>query len=175
MKCASLFIALLLVACSGDAPVQSDYNPTIDFAAYRSFSFDEPVIQASEGSVARDPRVMETIRETIREDLQSRPMTYLESGGDLSIAISLAAGEETAVDQWGMSWDGDGGVGSAGETFEFKAGTLVIDFFDSGTSQLAWRSWVHSAVTRTNDPDLDFLAQLVAAMLAEYPPSPEEE
>jgi hypothetical protein len=175
MKRAFLVTVLLLVACSGNAPVQSDYNPSIDFSAYDSFSFDQPVIQASEGSVAHDPRVLETIRRTIEDDLRARPMTHTESGGDISIAISLAAGEETAVDQWGMAWDRDGGFHSGGDTFEFKAGTLVIDFFDAESGQLAWRSWVHSAVTRTDDPDLDFLAQLVSAMLADYPPASEGE
>jgi hypothetical protein len=175
MKRASLFLVLLLVACSGDAPVNSDYNPSIDFSTYQSFSFGEPLIQAEPGSVARDTRVMETIRETVVEDLASRPMSHVDAGGDISITISIAAANETAVDQWGMSWDGDGGFSSAGGTFEFKAGTLVLDFFDARSGQLAWRGWSHGAMTRTNDPDLDFLAQLVVAMLAQYPPTSGEE
>lgn len=175
MKRASLFLVLLLVACSGDAPVNSDYNPSIDFSAYRTFSFDRPSVQARQGSVAHDPRVMTTIRETIVEDLTSRPMSLVESGGDVRIAISLAASDETAVDQWGMAWDRDGGFRSAGDTFEFKAGTLVLDFFDAESGQLAWRGWSHGAVTRTEEADLDYLAQLVVAMLAQYPPSPDKE
>ena len=53
MKRASLFLVLLLVACSGDAPVNSDYNPSIDFSAYRSFSFGTPLIQAEPGHQIR--------------------------------------------------------------------------------------------------------------------------
>ena len=175
MKRASLLLVLLLVACSGDAPVQSDYNPTIDFSAYRSFSFDKPSVQARKGSVAHDPRVMETIRETIVNDLGARPMLWRETGGDLSVSISLAASEETAVDQYGVNWDQDGGFSPGGQVFQYKAGTLVIDFFDAASGQLAWRGWAHSAVTRTDDPDLDYLAQVVVAMLAQYPPAPGEE
>ena len=40
MKSALLVVVLILVACSGSAPVHFDYNPAIDFSTYRSFSFD---------------------------------------------------------------------------------------------------------------------------------------
>jgi hypothetical protein len=175
MKRASLLTLLLLVACSGDAPVHSDYNPTIDFSTYQSFSFDVSDVQASEESVARDPRVMETIRQTIVDDLGSRPMLWRESGGDLSISILVAASEETVVDQWGVNWDQDGGFTPGGQAFQYKAGTLVIDFFDTATGQLAWRGWAHSAVTRTDDADLDYLARVVLAMLEQYPPASGED
>lgn len=173
MKHAWLILLLSLMACAADAPVGHDYNPTVDFSEYRSFGFDPTSVSSREGSVAHDPRVLETIRDTIRDDLGSRPMAEVESDGDLSVAISLVVGEQTGVDQWGVTWNSEG-VGAGGQSFQYKAGTLVIDFFDTATGQLVWRSWAESAVTRTGDPDLEFLAELVRAMLAQYPPSTEE-
>jgi hypothetical protein len=170
MKSALLVVVLMLVACSGSAPVHFDYNPAIDFSTYRSFSFDEPVIRAREGSVARDPRVMEAIRETVVNELGARPMMWRENDGDLSVTITLAAGEETGVDQWGVNWDAGDDFTPGGETFQFKVGTLLIDFFDRATGQLVWRGWAHSAVTRTDDPDLELLSRVVIEMLANYPP-----
>jgi len=167
-------LAVLFGACAGDAPVQTDFNPTVDFAQYASFSFAEPSVQASPGSIAHDPRVLDTIRETVRDDLSARPMTLVETGADLSIAISIAVGEETATGSSGYQWDSSGG--QAAETpFFFQEGTLVIDFFDGSSDQLVWRSWTRSAVGRTGDPDLALLKKLVLTMLKQYPPDPSKD
>jgi hypothetical protein len=169
-----ILIAVLLGACAGDPGIQTEFNPTVDFTQFRSFSFDEPNVQAQEGSVGRDPRVLETIFETIRKDLSVRSMQPVESGADLSIAISIAVGEEAGVAGAGYAWDSSGG--QAVETpYFFKEGTLVIDFFDASSDQLVWRAWIHSAVNRTGDPDLEALEKMVLKMLQEYPPDPSKD
>jgi hypothetical protein len=169
-----ILLAVMLAACAGDAGIQTEFNPTAEFTRYRSFSFAEPNVQAAESSVAHDPRVLSTIFETIRGDLSTRPMTQVETGADLSIAISITVGEESGVAAAGYEWDASGG-GAAGTDYSFKEGTLVIDFFDRSSSQLVWRSWARSPVNRTGDPDLDLLKKMVLAMLQEYPPDPSKD
>ena len=89
--------AVLFGACAGDAGIQTEFNPTVDFTQFRSFSFAEPNVQAQEGSIGHDPRLLETIFETIQKDLSARSMQPVESGADLSIAISIAVGEEMTM------------------------------------------------------------------------------
>jgi hypothetical protein len=115
-----ILIAVLLGACAGDPGIQTEFNPTVDFTQFRSFSFDEPNVQAQEGSVGRDPRVLETIFETIRKDLSVRSMQPVESGADLSIAISIAVGEEAGVAGAGYAWDSSGGQAEALEKMVLK-------------------------------------------------------
>jgi hypothetical protein len=101
-------------------------------------------------------------------------MQPVENGADLSIAISIAVGEEAGVAGAGYAWDSSGG--RAVETpYFFKEGTLVIDFFDASSDQLVWRAWIHSAVNRTGDPDLEALEKMVLKMLQEYPPDPSKD
>ena len=169
-----ILLALLLGACAADAPVETEFNPAVDFARYHSFSFAKPSVQARKDSVGHDPRVLEAILETIRTDLVARSMESRPDGADLSIAISIAVGEESGATGGGYQWDSSGSR-PAQESYRFKEGTLVIDFFDTGSEQLVWRAWTRTAVTRTGDPDLEMLEKLVLSMLKRYPPDPEED
>lgn len=166
-----ILLAVLFGACAGNPGIQTEFNPTVDFTRFGSFSFAEPTVKAGAGSVGHDPRVLETIFKTIQEDLSARSMESMEDGADLSIAVSITVGEETGAVGTGYQWDSSGGRAAETE-YSFKEGTLVIDFFDSSSEQLVWRSWIHSAVNRTGDPDLEALEKLVLKMMREYPPDP---
>ena len=86
--------------------------------------------------------------------------------------VTVQVGEQTGVDQWGYSWSSEGErVG--GPTYEFREGTLVIDFFDASTGQLVWRGWAQEAISRTADYDLAYLEAVVHAILDRYPPAAE--
>ena len=169
-----ILIAVLLGACDRSAPVETEFNPTVDFTRYHSFSFAQPNVQAPGGSIGYDPRVLETIMETIRADLGARPMELRQTGADLSIAISITVGQGTGVVRGGYEWDSSGSRPTEG-SYTFEEGNLVLDFFDTSSDQLVWRSWAQRATSRTGDPDLEMLEKLVGAMLKQYPPDPEED
>ena len=146
-----ILLALLFGACAGDPDIQTEFNPTVDFTQFRSFSVADPNVQAAEGSVGRDPRVLETIFRTIREDLSARSMEPKENGADLSVAISVAVGEESGVAGAGYAWDSSGGRAMPKERIEVFGGgrCAIIDDFKSLDLIVGGRRKRHRLPTRS--------------------------
>jgi len=163
---------LLLVACGGGPPVQSQFNPEVDFTEFKTFTFAEQSVSAREGSAATDSRVLPAIRETITADLSGKSMRLVETDADLSISVTIILAEETAAGETGYYWDPRGAT-EGGDSYVIKEGTLILDFFETAGDQRVWRSIVNGAASRTGDPDLPRLKEFVLAMLAEYPPAAE--
>ncbi len=172
MRKTALLGILLLVACGGGPPVQSQFNPEVDFTEFETYTFAEESVSAREGSAATDPRVLPAIRETISTDLAGKSMRLVETGADLSISITIILAEETGAGETGYYWDPRGAT-EGGDVYVIKEGTLILDFFETAGDQRVWRSIANGPATRTGDPDLPAIRELVLAMLAEYPPAAE--
>lgn len=172
MRLVAIFLVVLLAACAGDAPVHSDFNPTVDFSRFGSFSLVRPAIVIPPEASGPDRKAIETIFATIADDLRARAMEEVDEGADLSVNVTVQVGEQTGIDQWGYSWSPQG-ERVDGPTYEFREGTLVIDFFDTSNGQLVWRGWAQEAIARTADYDLSYLQAIVHAILDRYPPAVE--
>lgn len=172
MRRSALILAVLLASCSGRAPVHSDFDPTIDFPAYRSFRLVRPAVMMPPDAARADQRVLDTIFDTIEQDLLARGLSEPGAGAQLNVSVTVHVGEQTGADRGGYRFDVSGDRVDD-PVYQFRQGTLVIDFFDAFTDQLVWRGWAQDAVSRTDDFDLAYLARVVEAILAQYPPSAE--
>lgn len=175
--------ALLLLAACQSVQLQRDFDPNRDFAAYRSWSWQEPAVQYR----PNDPRIKsdltnQRIREAIGEQLDQRGLRPTQAGGkaDLHVQAWLIVDNRqqqvmTNYGGWGGPWYGNwGGPGyTESRTLDYQVGTLQIDLYDAGDGKLIWRGSAEQALPRQpRGPQERAIAirETVAKVLSQYPP-----
>jgi hypothetical protein len=150
-----LFISVaLLTACSGTRVVH-DYDRTVDFRQYNSFSFfgwsDD-----SERMLNRFDK--ERIENAIRQEFEERGIRHVEKDGELIVSLIVVVDEKTERTATTQHYGSYGGYGYFGRYYgfgpgypwgpgysttriierDYKVGTLVVDVFDSNRKELVW-------------------------------------
>ncbi|MCG8311852.1 MAG: DUF4136 domain-containing protein [Pseudomonadales bacterium] len=138
------FLALLLQGCSRQL-VSYDYDPAIDFVAFKSYSWLK-----REPTTSTDPRVSnDLLRERIIRSIDGalKRKNYVKTGADKAdflIAYQIGIEKRTDVDtvRTGIGfgyrfWD----VGFQTDTIvrEYNQVSLYIDVVDPQSKQLIWR------------------------------------
>lgn len=179
-----LIPALLLLGACQTTQLDRDFDPGRDFAAYRSWSWQEPALQYRPD----DPRLNsdltgQRLRTAIAEQLDQRGLRPAPAGtpGDLRVQAWLIV--DRRQDQitthyggfWGGPWHGYWGGPAYAETrtLDYQVGTLQIDLFDGKDGQLVWRG--SAAQTLRSGPSKPTerstaIHETVARVLSQYPP-----
>jgi len=176
-------LGCLLAACQS-VQVERDFDPSRDFAAYRSWSWQEPALSYSPD----DPRLKsdlteQRIRAATGEQLEQRGLRPAASGvpADLRVqAVLIVEKRQNQVNTyhggfWGGPWGGywGGPAYSESRIVDYKVGTLQIDLFDGRDGKLVWRGSAEQ-VLRSNPPSPHereaAIRETVARVLAQFPP-----
>lgn len=169
------FLCLILAACAAPLAVNSDYDTTTDFSAFKTYSW----MQAT-GNAAGDELLIKNIRAAVDAQLQTKGRTLTETNPDFLIGMELSGkttyGGSTAVGvSIGIpvgrraSISVGGGKSKAHESVE---GTLVMEFVDAKSKNLIWQSTATDAVNPSASPEEKqrHINEVIAAMLSQFPP-----
>ncbi|WP_137820374.1 DUF4136 domain-containing protein [Pseudomonas sp. 2FG] len=176
-------ILLLLAACQTDQ-ISRDYDATRDFAAYRSWSWQEPALQYRPD----DPRVKsdlteQRIREAISQQLEQRGLRPAPAAAKPDLKAQAWLIVENRQDQvstsyggaWGGYWNGYWGGPAYTETrnYDYKVATIQVDLFDGKDGKLVWRGSAEQ-VMRSAPPSPSereaAIRETVGKLLSHYPP-----
>jgi hypothetical protein len=186
MRASLLLLPLLLIlsACQ-TARLERDFDPQRDFAAYRSWSWQEPAVQYK----PNDPRInsdltSKRIRAAVTGQLEQRGlrMAATNTPGDLKVQAWIIVDNRqqqvsTAMGgSWGNPWAGGfwGGPGYVEtRTVDYQVSTLQIDLYDGKDGKLVWRGSAEQ-VLRSRPPSPSereaSIRDTVAKVLSQYPP-----
>ncbi|NQD92062.1 DUF4136 domain-containing protein [Pseudomonas sp. CrR25] len=179
-----LLTALLLLGACQTAQLNRDFDPNRDFAAYRSWSWQEPALQYRPD----DPRLKsdlteQRLRAAIGEQLDQRGLRPATAGspGDLRVQAWLIVDDRQQQistsyggawhGHWGGFWGGPGYVET--RTLDYQVGTLQIDLFDGQDGKLVWRGSAAQTLGSTPPTPSErstALRETVAKVLSQYPP-----
>lgn len=176
MRAFPLIAALLLTSCQ-TAGVQTDFDPTVSFADYRTYSW-------LPGEVPRgmNPLMFRRVKESIDRSLAGRGYSQAPQG-DFAISFTIDERDRIQADDYGFGWGGYGwggyGYGWGGyglgyppvDIYTVTERRIVIDVYDSRTQAAAW----HGVVRRqsfSNRLDYSRLDRAVDAVLSKFPPVP---
>jgi hypothetical protein len=160
--------ALALAACSSISTTV-DYDRSVDFTRYRTYSWRE-------GNRVPNPRADRRIKAAVDRALESRGLTRVEDGGDLRAVYHGRTRREIVVDSynpaWGYGWRWGWGRGGFTTVRAIPIGTLIVDLVDRRENELVWRSTASSVIDRYAEPeerarDLD---RAVEKMFKSFPP-----
>ena len=186
MRASLLLLPLLLILSACQTPqLERDFDPSRDFAAYRSWSWQEPGVQYKPD----DPRINsdltgQRIRSAVSEQLEQRGLreAAANSAGDLKVQVWMIVDnrQQQVSTQMGGSWGNPWGGGFWGgpsyvetRTLDYQVGTLQIDLLDGKDGKLVWRGSAEQ-VLRSRQPSPSereaSIRSTVAEVLSLYTP-----
>ena len=180
---ASLLAGMLLASCASGPQLYSDWDDSVDFSAYRTFSFFNPMSIEGEGYATFHGNAF---RNAIRSEMISRGYQEVEEGGDLGINVSARLEERTNVstttdpmayggyyhyrrgfyDPW-MSYN----FNTTTHVSQYTEGTINIDLVDMKQKRLVWEGVGVGKVRpdRSNAERRTAINNGVAALFDDYP------
>ena len=158
--------ALVLLA----AKVSSDYNHSVDFGRYQTYSWLK---------VEADPLWTDRIQSAIDSQLAAKGWTPAPVG-DASVS---AFGSTTTMPRiqtfydtfgGGWYWRGWGDGMATTEVENIPVGTLIVDIFDTPTKRLIWRGVATDTLSDKPEKNEKKLEKAVSEMFEHFPPRPKE-
>jgi hypothetical protein len=164
-----LGLGLLGAAACSTLDVKTNYNPSANFAQYRTYAW-LPVQDRSQaaqlfvGSPAEG-----RLKGDVAQALAKRGIVPAAQGQRPDFLISYHVGTEQKVNvtDWGYGWGP--WMGPDVSAYSYTQGTLILDFVDPNTQQAFWRGYASDVI---NDPGSggSKIDEAVAKMLEKYPP-----
>lgn len=181
----ALFIAglLLLSACSS-ITLYSDYDKTVDFTQFKTFSYYG---WADNSDKILSPFDKERIEKSFGSEFVNRGLTFVKEGGDLIVALYIVTEQKqqtTATTTgvggmyggyggywgYGPGWGWGGGVSTTTyNTYDYTVGTLVCSVFDAKEKKLIWEGSGSGEIDDNPQSREDGIPKAVAKIMSQYP------
>jgi len=167
---------LLLVSVLGaqGQKVKVDYNKSVDFSKFKTYSWNMPKNPAR-------PFLAMDIKGAVDDEFKARGITKVDSGGDLTVMAygSLDEGMNVSYDvdiyampglDGNMNWaNGSPRPGNSTSVYIDK-GTLVIDLVDRTAKALVWRGTAHANLDpQEQEKSMSTIEKSIVKMFKEYP------
>jgi len=178
--------ALFLAGCS-TIQVTSDYDRSVDFTQYKTYSYYG---WAHNSDKLLNQLDKERFERAFADEFKKRGLTYVEEGGDLVVALYIVTEdkqETTATTTsfgggpyyggyyygYGPGWGWGGGMSSTSiNTYDYTVGTLICDVFDAKAKKLIWEGVGQKTVDENPGNREESIPKAVAAIMAQYPVPP---
>jgi hypothetical protein len=166
----ALVLAALLSACASTPTVSIDFDPGVNFARYRTYSW---IARPDGGS----PLMQQRIVDGIDARLQAAGWKPAPNG-DVHVAAHVTTTERQTYNTMysNVGYFGWGGFGppapSSSTTFvdTFQIGTLVVDLFDGQSKHALWRGTASGTVQDDPARMTALLQTALDKMFAGFPP-----
>lgn len=184
----SLLIGVLCLSCGTSLKVSTDFDKSIDFKKYKTFSVYD---LKQTGSV--NPANADKIVSALKKQMQEKGFVEDRQNPDLHVnAVSiLTAKEAVAMDAAPTNYYGYGGTyrpygyygvgygygysenpSTRENEYDFKEGTLMIDLIDTKTQKMVWQG-VGKTEIDTKPVNIDeVINYAVGAIMLSFPPQP---
>jgi len=180
-------LVFLVAACATGPSINSyhDYNPSVDFSKFKTFSFisDHPMI-VGETSAPVSPLLEGRFVNAIRSDLTTKGFTYVADpdSADMVVSFTIGSRDQIKVDQYPASYRvgyagyyrpyGYGiGYGTETRVRQYTEGQFAIDIFDVASKTPAYHG---AASTRITAADRENPSPLLNAVVTDalhgFPP-----
>ncbi|MGB5663650.1 DUF4136 domain-containing protein [Eudoraea sp.] len=187
-KLFKLILGAVLITCTNstvNAQVNSDYDKTIDFTKYSTYSFagwqdnsDQLLNDLDKGRILA----------AFKQEFTARNMTLVTDNADVVITLYFVINNKTSTTAytdvnggmgygvglrrgWGMGVGGVG-MGSATTTYsedDYQVGTMVVDVYDGGTKNLAWQGTYQKTITENTKKRSKNIPKAIKKLMKKYP------
>jgi Domain of unknown function (DUF4136) len=159
-------IAVLITAISASARVSTDYDRSIDFSRYKTYSWAK--VQTP------DTLWDERVKNAVNSELAAKGWTLVPSGGEVSVAARAAIHNQQELNTF---YDGFGGrrwgvgMGMSTTTVDnYKVGTLIVEMFDGSNKDMIWHGVASGTLSNNSDKNIKNLDKNVHKLFEHFPP-----
>lgn len=179
LSIAALFLTGLASAASTPTPpeVTTRYDQSVDFSAYRTFAFFEPLAVETAGY---EPVVAKTMKAAARAEMEKRGYVYAETGADLLINLSAKLAKQLEVKPvesvappvyftFRQGYYSDWSAESQSEVTEYTEGTINVDLIEAKSKKLVWEGVAVGRATKKTKRNREaVLTDAVAEIFSKY-------
>lgn len=173
-----LGLVALLGGCESTPRVATDFDETIRFERYRTFTFvsENPLVTSVAGT---NPLLPERLMRATRSSLEARGYRYVENAQDVDFAIGFTLGTRDRIQMTSYpsyygsrSWAWGRGYYEEVNVSQYTEGTLAIDVFDVAERRPVWHGWATKRISRAvQENPGPTVNEVVGAILADFPPA----
>lgn len=178
----------LLLGASGCATssrvgVSSDFDHSVNFRAYKTWSWYPQQPSDTEGGPATGYQSFldKRIRTAVEQQLALKGLALVDKNPDVYVAYSARVEDKQRSNgyygPYGYPFGYYGGWYGRGfaqsPVVDYKAGTVILDFVDAKRKELAWRGQGQAQVDQQtiSEPEVQ---RIVTSILGTYPPGAEQ-
>jgi len=184
------WLALGLLAAAGctGPKVITDFDPSVEFSAFRTFAFSGMTDRGYESGESDNSPLRGRIKEMVDEQLAAKGLRQvsLEDRHDLLAHLFFGVKDEQRVQNTGMKPGlygrrvetyeyHDGGwtpvKSSRMTTYEDHEGVLIVDLADSSKKALVWRAVIREVLGNSLEKNFEMANKGVAEAFEAYPPA----
>ncbi|RIV22354.1 DUF4136 domain-containing protein [Fibrisoma montanum] len=173
-----------------NAQISTDYDQSVDFSKYRTYTFAKPEVNVGNNPVYKNPLLMQRIEGNLVREFNERGLTQQKTNPDLLVKIHTYTENKTRNVYngsaygplfrygWGFApyrfyWPFFGGYYGgwnqpAYRQENFTQGTLLVDMVDARTNQLLWRGTAQGVVDNPKRLERQ-IARGVRKIMKDYP------
>ena len=173
-----LMIMLFAVSCTPALKVTNDYDKSVNFSTYKSFSFINIKISGSVSQLNAD-----RIVDAIKDEMTRKGFIYSESNPDLKVnAITILKDKQTISSSTNYYGYGGmyrpygyygGGMASGSttvSTYEYKDGSIAVEMIDAKTSKMVQQGIGNKEIDKPSNDVEASIKTAIAAIMATFPP-----
>lgn len=181
----TIIAGFVLAGCAAQMTATMDFDPAVDFSAYRTFAWIDPnpVVRAATQRPL-SPLIIIRLKEETYDLLTARGLEFVGDSADADLAVAFTIGSREGIRitsyptrsfrrgpgarsyTWGGYWGG-----SNVRARQYTEGQLAIDMFDVAEARPVWHGTTASRITRGDRERTDELIRAaLAAILADFPP-----
>jgi hypothetical protein len=149
------FVALLLVACSPEIQVQTDFDPDYDLWTYKTFDWGQKVnIEEGMNPFRYNELNDKRIKSAVQNQLTGRGYQLAEANPDLVLHYHIIVKDKSvlATEPYGYNYSSYW-MRMETNIYSYREGTLILDLMDSKTNNLIWRGWAVSPLNSSYKPE----------------------
>ncbi|MCW5698704.1 MAG: DUF4136 domain-containing protein [Rhodospirillales bacterium] len=177
--CFVVIVAALAHGCGGSISTDSDYDPSVDFSRYKTYTWtsDAPLTRTGSGAdILLSPLVQQRIRDAVDRTLADKGFRK-DAEGDMAVAFVIGFRDYHVLHDW-TPYDPfhdrhrfrrPFGTWLTEETY--TRGTLAIDIFDTETKRPIWSGHA-TKIVGEYDGEAGRIEEIVARTIASFPPRP---
>ncbi|HET9505077.1 MAG TPA: DUF4136 domain-containing protein [Hymenobacter sp.] len=179
-----LALAFGLNACTtANVASTSDFDHAVNFRAYKTWAWYPKQANDTEGGPARgyESFTDQRIRDAVTKDLAAKNLTEVASNENPDVYVAYSVRVENqqqrvAGSPFGYGYPygyGYGGYGYGypyGGSYNYKAGTVIIDIVDAKRKELAWRGTGQAQLDKNTITEEETY-RIVNSVLGNYPPT----
>ena len=175
-------LALGLLAAGGcvGPQVLTDFDPSAEFSAFRTFAF-AGLTDLDKGGVLDNSLMRKRIEEIVGQQLIAKGLRQVgvEDRPDLLVHFWVGVKDKQRVESTGVTGGGYGGgygwrtgyYGGGVTTYEYQEGTLIVDLAESSKKELVWRATIVGILGASPEENLEVANKGVAKAFEAYPPA----
>lgn len=182
-KYANFFMLIVLFTLLSNkiiGQVKSDYDKTIDFSKYKTYTLAGWEENSDQILTDFDKK---RILDALQAEFSKRGLQAVQNDGDAYITLFIVVNRKTSTTaytnyngamgyggRWG--WGYGGGMGTATTTYsenDYNEGTFVIDMYDKEGKNLIWQGIITSVVQEKPEKRDKTIPKKVAKLMKKYP------